>query len=55
MWYNVEIIETLSRTERVNAGNSDAAFKIVTDRYNKEEVVLDAKDFVDVKFEVKEN
>lgn len=52
MQYKVEIIETLSRTEDVDAESKDDAISIVMNRHSDEGIVLDAEDFVDVKFKI---
>jgi hypothetical protein len=51
--YEVEILETLSRTIDVEAATPDEALYIVKERYRKEDIVLESNDFFDVDFIIK--
>jgi len=51
--FQVEIIETLSRTINIEAETEEEALTIATQRYRNEQIVLDSSDFVDVDFAVK--
>lgn len=50
--YTVRVTETLSRLVMVDVLDVEDAIDVVQDQYNNEEVILDASDFDDVKFEV---
>lgn len=43
--FNIEVIETLSRVVTVKAESLDEALKEVFDQYDKQEIVLEYKDF----------
>lgn len=51
MEYNVSVKETLERRLTVNASTEEEALKIVKEKYEDEEIVLDYNDFVEVVFE----
>ena len=48
--FKIEVKETLSRIIEVKANSEDEAFSKIQSLYNKEEIVLDADDFVIVEF-----
>lgn len=48
--YEVEIKETLSKVEKVQAENLGEAIDIAMERYYAEEIVLDAEDMKGVDF-----
>ena len=48
--YEIEIVETLSKTIVIKAENYTEARRIAIEKYNKEDVVLDASDFYWVDF-----
>jgi hypothetical protein len=50
--FEVEIVETLSKTILVYASDEAMAGRIAKDRYNDEEVVLDSGDHVQTDFNV---
>ena len=52
--YAVEISETLSRVEYVEADNEDEALDIVREKYFNEEFVLDSSDYIDTDFQIYE-
>lgn len=55
MKYKVCIMETLLRVVAVDANTEDDALKIIEDKYNKAEIVLDVNDFVDKEIYVSVN
>lgn len=46
--YNIEITEVLQRLIRIEANSKEEAIKLAKGKYQKEEIVLDYNDFVDV-------
>ena len=48
--YNIEVEEVLQRTVTVEAESIEEALRIVRERYDSEEIVLNAEDLKDVKF-----
>ena len=50
--HTVRVTETLSRLVTVDVLDTEDAIEMAQDQYNNEEIVLDASDFDDVKFEV---
>lgn len=48
--FKIEVKETLSRIIEVDANSEVEAFSKVQDLYNKEEIVLDADDYVETEF-----
>lgn len=52
--YEVTVTETLERVVYVKADSMEDARELVRIQYRREEIVLDAEDFVSVEFEVKE-
>lgn len=50
MIYEVYITETLCRTEQIDAASKEEAIAKARDAYDKEEIVLDYHDFIDVDF-----
>jgi hypothetical protein len=52
MKYEIEVSETLSRIIKVDADYVDEALDKVEDDYNKENIVLNSKDYVNVEFRV---
>jgi len=48
----VQIDETLTKAVEVEAVNEQDALKIVSDKYYKCEIILDADDYSDTKFSV---
>lgn len=50
MEYKIEIIETLSHTETIEAGSLDEAMDIVKEKYHNEEIVLNENNYVDTEF-----
>lgn len=50
--YTVQVKETLRRLVKVEAKTYEEAIEKVEDMYDREEIVLDASDFVDNRFEV---
>lgn len=50
MIYEVYITETLCRTEQIEADNKVEAIAKARQAYDKEEIVLDYKDFIEVDF-----
>ena len=53
MEYNVEIVETLSRTIAVNADNAADAESKAREKYRNSEIVLSGDDHVNTDFIVK--
>lgn len=51
MKYEIEITETFQRTVEVEADSLEDAIIAVRDQYSKEEIVLDAEDYVDTKID----
>ena len=52
MKYRVQIIETLGRTIEIEAESDIDATAIIADRYNNEEIILNADDFQNAEIEV---
>lgn len=52
--YAVEVVETLSRVEYVEAESKHEALVTVSDMYYNEEIVLDASDNIDTDFQIYE-
>lgn len=52
--YAIEITETLSRIEYVEADNEDEALDAVREMYFNEEIVLDSYDYIDTDFNIYE-
>lgn len=50
MTYEVYITETLCRTEQIEADSKAEAIAKAREAYDKEEIVLDYKDFIEVDF-----
>lgn len=50
MIYEVYITETLCRTERVEATSEAEAMAAVERKYNREEIILDYSDIIEVQF-----
>ena len=50
MIYEVYITETLCRTEQIEADSKAEAIAKAREAYDKEEIVLDDKDFIEVDF-----
>ncbi|MBE6034568.1 MAG: protein dpnD [Clostridiales bacterium] len=50
--YKVRITETLSKTVTVKAENSEDAYKIVKQKYDKSVLVLDSGDYVETEIDV---
>jgi hypothetical protein len=50
--FNIEVIETLSRTIEVEADDMDEANVILSQRYHDEEIILDSSDHVSTEFKV---
>lgn len=50
MIYEVYITETLCRTEQIEADSKAEAKAKAREAYDKEEIVLDYKDFIEVDF-----
>ena len=50
--FKVFVIETLERMVKVNAGTEEEAIEKVEQMYKDGEIVLDASDHTDTKFEV---
>ena len=48
--YEVEIEEVMQRRVKINAENEEEAIKLIKEKYNKEEIILDYSDFKDVNF-----
>lgn len=48
--FKFEVKETVSRIIEVEANSADEAFSKIQDLYNKEEIVLDADDYVETEF-----
>ncbi len=48
--YEIEVEELLQRIVKVKAESKEEAVKIVMEKYRKEEIVLDAGDFIEVNF-----
>lgn len=44
--FKIEVQEYLSRTVEIEANNSDEALSKVKEQYQKEEIVLNAEDYV---------
>jgi hypothetical protein len=53
--YKVQITETLQKVLLIEAHSQDAAQDIVGERWNNGDEILDADDFVGVKFDVLED
>lgn len=52
--FAIEIVETLSRIEYVEADNEYEALVTVSDMYHNEEIVLDSSNHIDTDFSVYE-
>ncbi|MFY7734276.1 MAG: DpnD/PcfM family protein [Bacteroidia bacterium] len=48
--FKIEVTEKLSRIIEVEASSEDEAFSKIQDLYSKEEIVLDADDYVETEF-----
>jgi len=48
--FKIEVKETLSRIIEIEAKSKEEAFLKIEDLYKKEEIVLDADDFVETEF-----
>lgn len=48
--FKIEVKATLSRVIEIEANSADEAFLKIQDLYNKEEIVLDANDYVETEF-----
>jgi uncharacterized membrane protein len=48
--FKIEVKETLSRIIEIEANSADEAFSKIQDLYTKEEIVLDADDYVETEF-----
>lgn len=48
--FKIEVKETLSRIIEVEASSENEALSKIQDLYNKEEIVLDADDYVETEF-----
>ena len=48
--FKIEVKETLSRIIEIEANCADEAFSKIQNLYNKEEIVLDASDYVETEF-----
>lgn len=48
--FKIEVQELLARVVEVKATNIDEAISIVSENYEKAEIVLDSNDYVDVNF-----
>lgn len=55
MNYKVEITETLSRIVDIEADSEEGALEKVRQAYKKEEIVLDANDYLDTEMKVYKN
>ncbi|MFA5629047.1 MAG: DpnD/PcfM family protein [Dehalococcoidales bacterium] len=50
--FNIEIIETLSRTIEIDAEDESEALNIIYGKYHNAEIVLSAEDYMDTAFNV---
>ena len=48
--FKIEVKETLSRIIEIEANSADEEFSKIQDLYKKEEIVLDADDYVETEF-----
>jgi hypothetical protein len=48
--FKIEVKETLSRIIEIEANSADEAFSKIQDLYKKEEIALDADDYVETEF-----
>jgi len=48
--YKIEVQETLSKVVNVQASSEEEALIIIKDKYQKEEIVLEPDDFVNVEY-----
>lgn len=48
--YKIEVQETLSKVVNVQASSEKEALIIIKDKYQKEEIVLEPDDFVNVEY-----
>ena len=48
--FKIEVKETLSRVIEIEASSVDEAFSKIQDLYKKQEIVLDADDFIKTEF-----
>lgn len=53
MKYNVLITETLTKSCLIDAESEEEALKLIEEAYYKDDIRLDANDFLDVEFEIK--
>lgn len=52
--YAVEVIETLSRVEYIEASSEDEALDQIREMYFNEEIVLDSSDYISTDFYIYE-
>ena len=52
MRYKVQITETMQRIIEIEATDLHEAIRIIKKKYQKEEIILNEKDFIDVEFNV---
>ena len=52
MKYKVEITEILQKVIEVEASNEKEAYKIIKEKYIKEEIILDDTGYIETKFEL---
>ena len=52
MKYKIEITETLQKVVEVEADDIQKAISIVKERYRKEEIILDDRDYINTKIEI---
>lgn len=50
MKYQIEITETLQKTINVESENFESALEKIKQLYQRSEIVLDSKDFIDADF-----
>lgn len=50
MDYEVEIVETLSKTIRIKANSESDAYKKIKDEYMQSKIILDSNDYVGTEF-----
>lgn len=48
--FKIEVKETLSRIIEIEANSDDEAFSKIKELYKKEEIVLDAEDYINTEF-----
>ncbi len=51
MKYKFEITETLQKTVEIEAENIDEAYRLVKEKYFKEEIILSDVDYIDTTIE----